>query len=531
MFRLCEWEGIMNEHSTKAAATPVTDALPLGGDEAGANLFAINLCASMTPMPTVPKHLKGFERYRLYQVSKIEDGRRRYRLRLGFFTSEADAELIVGSIRSLYPAAFTSCLSDEDLRYTDSLATRPRPAKAVETPKPVADPAPSVTATPVVNAPARIQNISAPPSSPAAAPTATKTPVAVPAVAAPKTRMNQGGETKKPVAEPELSLEIDLRGTAESAAIPAEPASKADVVPFHVARGIKVPEIALELAPEARPAAKSKDVPTVQQKAAPSRASRAAAPAPKPAAPSAKPAAPAKPAPALREALPPPPQIIEDYIPVLDTTLTLRTLTQAEIDDPNQPKWYVVQLAQSDHPVNLEAMPKLDIFSAYSLYSVAITTGGTIRHALRLGFFREEVSAEAVAGYLKTFFASPSVARVSSAEYTRFAEPLRKPEAAGTAADKVVQLKRTASQAAPAPAKPAPSAAAPAAAKNPASPYAKIAKTASAAKPTVKGRTPARSLAEQLKEEARQTLLSESSIRKVPKPQSFLSRLIGRSLD
>lgn len=525
MFRLCDWEGIMNEHSTKAAATPVTDALAMGADETGTNLFAINLCASMTPMPSVPKHLKGFERYKLYQVSKMEDGRRRYRLRLGFFTSETDAELVVGSIRSLYPAAFTSCLSDEDLRYTGGLAVRPKPVKAVETPKPVAEPAPLVTAKPVVNAPARIQNISAPSPSPATAPTVTKAPVTASAVAAaPKTiRMDQGGETKKPAPEPELSLEIDLRGTAKSAAIPTEPAPKADVVPFHVARGIKVPDIALELAPEARPATKSKDVPTVQQKAAPS-------PAPKPTPPSAKPAAPAKPAPALREPLPPPPRIVEDYIPVLDTTLTLRTLTQAEIDDPNQPKWYVVQLAQSDHPVNLEAMPKLDIFSAYSLYSVAITTGGTIRHALRLGFFREEVSAEAVLGYLKTFFASPSVARVSSAEYMRFAEPPRKPETAGATADKVVQLKRTAPQAAPAPVKPA-KPAVPAAAKNPTSPYAKIAKTASAAKSAAKGRTPARSLAEQLKEEARQTLLSESGIRKAPKPQSFLSRLIGRSLD
>ena len=31
-------------------------------------LFVINLCASMTPMPAVPKNLKGFEKYKLYQV-------------------------------------------------------------------------------------------------------------------------------------------------------------------------------------------------------------------------------------------------------------------------------------------------------------------------------------------------------------------------------------------------------------------------------------------------------------------------------
>ena len=49
-------------------------------------------------------------------------------------------------------------------------------------------------------------------------------------------------------------------------------------------------------------------------------------------------------------------------------------------------------------------MPHLDIFEVYRLYSVASAGGGKIVHSLRLGFFREVVSAEAVSGYLKTFF-------------------------------------------------------------------------------------------------------------------------------
>jgi hypothetical protein len=85
-------------------------------------------------------------------------------------------------------------------------------------------------------------------------------------------------------------------------------------------------------------------------------------------------------------------------------------------------KWFVVQLALSDQPVNLDTMPRLDIFEAYRLYSVALMQEGTIRHALRLGFFTEEVSAEAVLGYLKTFFAAPVVERISVAEHKRFSE-------------------------------------------------------------------------------------------------------------
>jgi hypothetical protein len=107
-------------------------------------------------------------------------------------------------------------------------------------------------------------------------------------------------------------------------------------------------------------------------------------------------------------------------IPTLDTTQTIRTLTKNELENSNGPKWFTVQLAISDHPANLDTMPKLDIFDAYSLYSVAVMEGTGIRHALRLGFFREEVSAMAVTGYLKTFFNDPIITRIPDAEHDRF---------------------------------------------------------------------------------------------------------------
>lgn len=527
----------MNKHSINtAAAAHIETPLMATASEPGTDLFVINLCASMTPMPSVPKHLKGFERYKLYQVSKMEDGRRRYRLRLGFFTSEADAELIVGSIRSLYPAAFTACLSNEDLRYTESFAPRSAAAavKSVQTdthaPRPVEIPLQNSLAQPArhSNQLTAVEVPAAVPRTPAVTPAKTPAKASEAAVAEETPPVAVHTATKKAAVEPELSLEIDLRDTAASAVLPPGLAPKADVVPFHVSKGIQVPDVALELEPETRPAQAAKAVPTVQPTTADTRPTQPVAPK---AVAGAKPAVADKPAAAVvREPLPPPPQIIEDYIPVLDTTLTIRTLTQTEIDDPNQPKWYVVQLALSDHPVNLDAMPKLDIFSAYSVYSVAITTGGTIRHALRLGFFREDVSAEAVSGYLKTFFPSPTITRVSAAEHSRFAEPPRKPGAPAGTADKIVPLKRTAlPKTAAVATKPATAPAQTPVTTNPASPYAKI--TKAAGKPPAKGGTATKSLTMQLKEEARQTLLAESGIRKAPKSQSFLSRLIGRSLD
>jgi hypothetical protein len=43
-------------------------------------------------------------------------------------------------------------------------------------------------------------------------------------------------------------------------------------------------------------------------------------------------------------------------------------------------------------------------------------------HALRLGFFSEEVAARAVANYLASFYDTVTIKRVSGAERERFAE-------------------------------------------------------------------------------------------------------------
>src|SRR5690606_40680811 len=118
----------------------------------------------------------------------------------------------------------------------------------------------------------------------------------------------------------------------------------------------------------------------------------------------------------------PPKAAIQAKHPDLDSTQTIRALTAEELNDETQEKVFAIELAASEQPVNLDAMPHLDIFEAYRLYSVASATGGKIIHSLRLGFFREAVSAEAVCGYLKTFFPSPTAVRVSAAEQERFKE-------------------------------------------------------------------------------------------------------------
>jgi hypothetical protein len=109
-------------------------------------------------------------------------------------------------------------------------------------------------------------------------------------------------------------------------------------------------------------------------------------------------------------------------VPSLESTQTLRPLTPLELGEHEAARWFVVQLALSDDAFDPDALPHLDIFSLYRLYTVIGMDQGRLVHALRLGFFGEEVGARAVASYLSGFYDEPIVKRVSVAERDRFAD-------------------------------------------------------------------------------------------------------------
>jgi hypothetical protein len=114
-------------------------------------------------------------------------------------------------------------------------------------------------------------------------------------------------------------------------------------------------------------------------------------------------------------------------VPSLDATQTVRALTELELEDDGASRWFVIQLSLAEDAFDPDTLPNLDIFSVYRLYSVAGIDQGRIMHALRLGFFTEEISAGAVASYLAAFYDKPAIKRVSSAERERFAEQSLEP--------------------------------------------------------------------------------------------------------
>jgi hypothetical protein len=483
--------GKIMDQSTYAGTALQTGFDP--GTPAASGPFVVNLCASVAPIDLKPGGMPGLERYRLYQVRRVEDNRPRYRLRLGFFADEAATEVVLAAVREFYPAAFCVPAGSDDLKHApgfDPVTLGKRPAAA--TPH-------DTTST------ARMQRIPTPaaavqavaprePARPAATVATTPKP-ATPPVPAPNPQATAAVAPAKSVSKLELLPETPPRSPAlQAAAAAAEPfrVRPADPSVMNKAANLQL----------------STDLPDNIRK--------------------------------LTGATAP---LNTDGPVLIDSTQTLRILTETELADTDAPAWFAVQVAVSEQPINLDAMPKLDIFKAFRLYSIAQTRQGQIEHSLRLGFFRESVSAEAVSGYLKTFFSTPEVLRISAAEQSRFADPPAPPvlnDSAGKSA-RVVQLHPDK----PANTKPAtapvltqgttPKAPAPAA-KNPALPAPKPAKQAAASAVARKSSPAAvkrpssrnRSLNELLVEEAREVALTESGIRRMEAKGSLLSRLVGK---
>jgi hypothetical protein len=108
--------------------------------------------------------------------------------------------------------------------------------------------------------------------------------------------------------------------------------------------------------------------------------------------------------------------------PLIDSTQTVRALTPFEVAQDEASCTFAIQLMLREEPIDAEQVPNLPIFAEYRLYSVTGLEQDRVMHALRVGFFSSELAAEAVAGYLGSYFDSPVIKRVSIAERERFAD-------------------------------------------------------------------------------------------------------------
>src|SRR5579859_4684173 len=192
---------------------PLPEAARLGGP----GPFVINLSASTAPIALPAKSIAGCEQAHMYQLQRTEDRRPRYRLRLGPFGSEDEADAILKIVRDIYPGALTATADADDLRAIATLRAKtgalPSPTEtppaSIEKPteKPAVapvslPPAPQAVssrpvAKPAVSAvPPAVPTLSAAPAAPAkpmapAAPTLSAAPAAIPTLTAPVPRQEE----------------------------------------------------------------------------------------------------------------------------------------------------------------------------------------------------------------------------------------------------------------------------------------------------------------------------------------------------
>jgi hypothetical protein len=486
---------------------PVQEAPRLGGE----GPFVINLSVSTAPISVPTKALTNSRLdAHVYQIQVTEDGRTRYRLRLGPFASEDEADAILAEVRDTYPGALTATASAADLRVISTMQakaeTKPAAPKLADL---VIEKAVSqkiakekVAAESGVSLKVDVPEISidiawptpelgVPPISPqraASAPAATLPTATLPSATLPSAIESEPPAVPAPAAlKPQWALpELDVplpavqkqpaaaagpvvaREPVAPASAPAPEAFELKLAPPYSIDSV-APVLTEVVAPSKTPAPRIKALP---HSAAPPTAGalpHSAAPPPTAAAPAVIAAAPVpakapaqqetvKPAPVLTQSIAParrswprfraaltkpvaskltslqhvvvatapapaPREVkkLDEPLESLESTQTIRALTPMELEDNEVSRWFVIQLALADHAFDPDAVPNLDIFSEYRLYSVAGLDQGRVVHALRLGFFREEIGAVAVASYLAAYWDKPTIRRVSLAERERFA--------------------------------------------------------------------------------------------------------------
>jgi hypothetical protein len=379
---------------------PIPETPRLGGP----GPFVINLSASTAPISLPGKGSLEFENAHVYQLQRTEDRRLRYRLRLGPFVTEDQAEAILGKVRDLYPGALTATADADDLRAIAALQPKVRAA------------APTKLEPPVLTAEASKKLEPPTVKTPAATPVETRVPVLESVVTAARGESTNSTSKLSPLPPPSIPVLTTVVPAAPSpsavvravrrapATTPQPTPAAAMSVPKQAPRAPVAPKIAAGALPL-----------RVVKPSAPATVMSAATMTPQPAA---SPAARAPTPPTVQPRL----QQLSQSLPNLELTQTLRPLTPLELQDPSGAHWFAIQLSASEDYFDPDSLPNLDIFNVYRLYAVTGVDQGRVVHALRLGFFSEDLAARAVASYLAAYYENPTVKRVSNAERERFSD-------------------------------------------------------------------------------------------------------------
>jgi hypothetical protein len=341
-----------------------------------AQMFVINLAASTSPMALSHPSSPALKRFTFFVSRQREEGRERFRLHMGYFHTQEQAEELLASVRDVYPAAWAGPAP------TTGMGRRGRIAPGSVVP---AAPAPVSPAVPV--APVAVPAAMAATVAPKAAQTAAKPAAPVAKPAAVQAAVAKAGNA--PPLESMSNVRDVLAQLSESGAdaptvIAPAPALLSGLDALSLLEEPVPPRTAPPVAVAAPVAAKAPAVPMLPPLKNPF------------------------------EGLEKEPEVR------LVTPEDTQTLTDIKVDrENNAPPCFAVQLVWSATPVDVATLPHLAIFEAYTLYNVEGNRQGRKWYGLRLGFFSDPNSASQVANYVRSDYKTVAVVPVAVKERDR----------------------------------------------------------------------------------------------------------------
>src|ERR1700761_6325169 len=106
---------INQESQPTTAASPA----PIG---ATGTPFVINLCSSTSPVALAPPDHAGLKRFTFFVSRRREDGRERFRLHMGYFETQEEAERLLDIVREIYPGAWAGLAPGQRLAQAEAEA-------------------------------------------------------------------------------------------------------------------------------------------------------------------------------------------------------------------------------------------------------------------------------------------------------------------------------------------------------------------------------------------------------------------------
>lgn len=363
------------QQATRPIGNPGSNAGNVFAPSPASPRFVVNLCASTTPVGLAQPTHAGLKRFTFFVSRRLEEGRERFRLHMGYFESQEEAEKILDLVRDVYPAAWAGVAPGIKLRARAAQDTAVSPAAAAP------EAAVAEAAAPEVVAPAMVAPQPATAVAELRLELAPDLPRARPANAA----AGDTATTDAVIGDASRSL-VDVRAAIDSLGDGVAPAGGA------VLEGAAV----LQLLTSARPAPAARVAPVMP-------VAKLAAPVPE---------APGPEAPAPRP---------------LARAAGKAAAAAVQAAARTEPALFAVQLLWSVQAIDMTQVSQLAIFSAYTLYGAEGNRDGRRWYGLRLGFFTDAVSAKQVAQYVRSEFNSVSVVPVTERERNRASAATARP--------------------------------------------------------------------------------------------------------